>query len=239
MKQSVFKVLSVFVAVVAVAMMGTALATFWVHPDVRSEMNSPSMQNYSFVLNPGENPTWAVTRRFTTNPADPTERGNVGTFKTPYEALVKAHQDLKTQLAAKTTPLVESKQAADTQVEQFKVSQEQDLQAVLARAQVLTAISSQSEVEVKKKSEELETLSVKSREIREETAARRTDVLRLRHELAEARTDLFRLNAIRRDLTDRLIRLEIENDELRTRQSQVSGQATQPSSDEGQNTQIN
>jgi hypothetical protein len=239
MKQAIFKVLSVFVAVVAVAMMGTALATFWVHPDVRTEMNSPSMQNYSFVLNPGENPTWAVTRRFTTNPADPAERGNVGTFKTAYEALAKAHQDLKTHLAAKTTPLVEGKQAADTQVTQFKVAQEQDLAAVLARAQLLSAISIQSEVEVKKKSEELETLSVKSREIREETAARRTDVLRLRHELAEARTDLFRLSAIRRDLTDRLIRLEIENDELRTRQAQVSGQTLQPSSDEGQNLQIN
>jgi hypothetical protein len=48
-------------------------------------------------------------------------------------------------------------------------------------------------------------------------------VLRLRHELEEARTDLFRLTAVRRDLMDRLVRLEIENHELKDRQAQVSG----------------
>jgi hypothetical protein len=48
-------------------------------------------------------------------------------------------------------------------------------------------------------------------------------VLRLRHELEELRTDLFRLTAIRRDLTDRLLRVEIENQELSDRKAQLTG----------------
>ena len=43
-----FKVLSVFVTVVAVALMGIAISTFTVAPDLRAEMNTPAMQNYTF-----------------------------------------------------------------------------------------------------------------------------------------------------------------------------------------------
>lgn len=95
MKQAIFKVFAVFITVVAVSMMGAALATFFVHPDARAEMNTPAMMNYSFEEVPGEVPKWNVTRRFSNNPADPAERGNVGSFSSPYEALIKAHGDLK------------------------------------------------------------------------------------------------------------------------------------------------
>lgn len=232
MKQVIFKVLSVFVAVVAVAMMGTALATFWVHPDVRTEMNTPAMQNYTFTFAGGENPTWTVTRRFSTDPANPNDRGNVGQVKTAYEALIKAHGDLKNYLGQQSSALAADKAKADEETAAFKASQEQDVQAMKARADYLAVIAEAKGREAREKSQELETLSVKSREIRDETAARRTDVLRLRHELEEARTDLFRLNAVRRDLTDRLVRLEIENDELKTRQAQISGESSSPSATE-------
>lgn len=72
------------------------------------------------------------------------------------------------------------------------------------------------------KSGTLQDLSVKGREIRDETAQRRTDVLRLQHELEEIRTDLYRLTAIRRDLMDRLLRTQIENQELTDRTSQLN-----------------
>ena len=71
MKQVIFKVFAVFVTVVAIAMMGTAMATYLVHPDPRAEMNTPAMQNYAFEEVPGETPQWKVTRRFSIDPADP------------------------------------------------------------------------------------------------------------------------------------------------------------------------
>jgi len=46
--------------------------------------------------------------------------------------------------------------------------------------------------------------------------------VRLRHELEEVRTDLYRLTAIRRDLMDRLLRTEIENQELTDRTTQIN-----------------
>ncbi len=218
-----FKVLSVFVTVVAVALMGIAISTFTVAPDLRAEMNTPAMQNYTFERSSGEDPKWTVTRRFSTNPADPDERGTVGTLSSGYEALNKAHQDLKQQLGTKTTAYTEdtAKQLADA--ERYKASQAQDAAALSARIQELTAQSTTIADAVQMKSQQLQALSVQSKAIRDETAARRTDVLRLRHELEELRTDLFRLTAIRRDLTDRLLRVEIENQELSDRKAQLTG----------------
>ena len=103
------------------------------------------------------------------------------------------------------------------------LSQAQDAAALNARIQELTAQSTTISDAVQMKSQQLQALSVQSKAIRDETAARRTDVLRLRHELEELRTDLFRLTAIRRDLTDRLLRVEIENQELSDRKAQLTG----------------
>lgn len=226
MKRAIFKVLAVFVTVVAVAMMGTSLAIFFVHPDVRAEMNTPAMRYYTFEQTTGENPQWTVTRRFSTDPADPSARGSVGTFKTAYEALIKAHADFKTYMTQQTGQMVADKAIVDEQRKYFAAAQEQDAIAVANRAQQLKVVSDTAIRTLQERSAEVEGLSVTSRRTRELTAARRTDVLRLRHELEEARTDLFRLNVVRRDLTDRLVRLEVENRELADRQSQIVGQDT-------------
>lgn len=224
MKQVIFKVFAVFITVVAIAMMGISLATFFVHPDVRAETNTPAMMNYTFEEVPGEVPKWTVTRRFSNDPTKPGDRGAIGTFNSPYEALTKAHGDLKNYLAQQTGTMATEKTTADDQAKLFAASQDQDVAAMTLRAQLLKSGSDQLAVALQTRSEELQASSVKSRETREETAARRTDVLRLRHELEEARTDLFRLTAVRRDLMDRLVRLEIENQELKARQAQVAGQ---------------
>lgn len=218
-----FKVLSVFVTVVAVALMGIAISTFTVAPDLRAEMNTPAMQNYTFEQSSGEDPKWTVTRRFSTNPADPDERGSLETVSSGIEAVNKAHQDLRQQLGTKTTAYTDdtAKQVADA--DRYKASQAQDVAALNARIQELTAQSTTIADAVQMKSQQLQALSVQSKAIRDETAARRTDVLRLRHELEELRTDLFRLTAIRRDLTDRLLRVEIENQELSDRKAQLTG----------------
>lgn len=223
MKQAIFKVFAVFITVVAVAMMGASLATFVVHPDFRAEMTTPPMMNYTFEEVPGEIPKWNVTRRFSNNPANPQDRGTIGSFSTPYEALTKAHADLKNYLAQQTTTMAAQQTVAKSEAQLYRASQDTDVRALALRAEQLAAAAQQQSALLQTRSEELQALSVKSLEIREETAARRTDVLRLRHELEEARTDLFRLTAIRRDLMDRLVRLEIENQEIRDRQAQLEG----------------
>lgn len=225
MMRAMFKVFSVFITVVAVAMMGAALSAYFVRPDARAEMNTAAMLNYTFEEVPGENPQWRVVRRFTTNPGDPSERGTVGSFASPYQALVRAHADLKNYLTQNTAPLVADKTRADEETRLFEAGQKQDLDAIAARVAVLNQVSEQLAVTLRTRSEELQASSVKSRELGDEIAARRTDVLRLRHEIEEARTDLFRLRIIRRDLMDRLVRLEIENQEMTERYAQLAHEA--------------
>ena len=222
MKRNVFKVFAVFITVVSVCMMGAALATFFVHPDLTSEMNTPAMLNFTFERTTGETPKWTVTPRFG-------DKGSVGSFDTAYQALIKAHQNLKKYLDEQKAPLVIEKQANDASAAAFRTFQEQDEAAVTARLDVLMGdVSPKLSQDLQKLSDQLQGLSVTSRTVREETADRRTDVIRLQHELEEARTDLFRLNTVRRDLTDRLVRLQIENQGLEDRQSQLDGEDVRP-----------
>lgn len=225
MKSLIFKVATVFVAVIAVTLMGAALSVYFVHPDVLAEMNSAPMQNYSFEETAGKNPTWTVKRRFSTDPiATPDERGQVGTFKTGYEAITKAHEDLATQMGSQKNRHVDAKTIVDQEYKVFEATQAQDVQAIADRIAMLKTTSVQMQTAVQEKSDESQGISVKTLEVREETAARRTDVLRLKHELEEARTDLFRLNEILRHDTDQLLRLELENQALEQRLQQLQQQ---------------
>ena len=221
MKSLIFKVSAVFVAVVSVALMGASLSVYFVHPDATSEINTPAMLNYSFEQTTGENPTWTVKRRFSFDPAAPAERGQVGSFKTAYEAITKAHEDLATQMGGQKGKKVDAKTIVDQQLIVFKASQEQDVTAIGDRVAMLRAGAEQWQTAVQARSDEAQAISVKTLEVRNETAARRTDVLRLRHELEEARTDLFRLNEILRHDTDQLLRLELENQALEQRLQQL------------------
>lgn len=221
MKSLIFRIAAVFVAVVAVTLMGAALSVYFVHPDMTSEINTPAMLNYSFEQTTGENPAWTVKRRFSIDPAAPAERGQVGTFKTGYEALTKAHEDLASQLGRQKNENGTAKGTIDQQLSSFEASQKQDVEAIADRAALLKAGVDQLQTFVQTKSDEAQAISVKTLEVREETADRRTDVLRLRHELEEARTDLFRLDEILRHDTDQLVRLELENQALEQRLQQL------------------
>jgi hypothetical protein len=231
MKRQFFRITLIATTVLSVAMMGIALSVFVVRPDLSSEMNTPAMQNFTFARTTDDPPKWTVTPRFGT-------KTPIGTYETAYEALIKAHQNLKQSLDAEAGPMQTQKTALEQQATaatQLQVLDEQAVAALALRLRgrpadhpeggvdgVLPALDSQ----LLALSTEVQGLSVKSREIRDETAARRTDVLRLRHELEEARTDLFRLQAVQRDLTDRAVRLEIENQELADRRAQVTGKTT-------------
>ncbi len=221
MKSLIFKVSAVFVAVISVALMGASLSVYFVHPDATSEINTPAMLNYSFEQTTGENPTWTVKRRFSIDPAAPAERGQVGSYKTAYEAITKAHEDLATQMGRQKGEKVSLKTIVDQQLIGFKASQEQDVTAIGDRVAMLRAGAEQWQTAVQARSDEAQAISVTTLEVRNETAARRTDVLRLRHELEEARTDLFRLNEILRHDTDQLLRLELENQALEQRLQQL------------------
>lgn len=225
MMLNLFKVLAVFVAVISVTTMGIALSTFVVAPDLRAEMNTSAMQNYTFTETLGENPQWTVTRRFSVNGQ---QDGSVGTFPTGYDALIKAHQDLRQQLSTRTNEMSTETTRLIAEVTKFTANQQIDTEAIKQRIGKLKIQADAMAAVVQQKSDELQALSVKSREIRDETAERRTDVLRLRHELEELRTDLFRLTAIRRDLTDRVLRLEIENQELLDRNTQLNTGTANP-----------
>ena len=222
---NLFKVLSIVVAVAAVTLMAVALATYWVKPDLRAEMNTAAMSKYSFELSGGETPQWTVTRRFSTDPASPGDRGTISgnPFRSGYDALLAAHRDLQAYLRSQTQTLKEETETLIAQRTMTETQQAADAEALERRLVKLDSDLTAAENLLLEKSAELQTLSVDSRAIRDETAERRTDVLRLRHELEEIRTDVFRLTGQRRNLTERLLRLEIEIHEVRERSGQLTG----------------
>ena len=221
MKSLIFKVSTVLVTVVSVTLMAAALSVYFAHPDATSEMNTLAMLNYDFQQSTGENPMWTVKRRFSVVAADSKERGTVGSYKTVYEAITKSHEDLATQMVSQKTEKGSLKTSVAEQLVKFDASQQQDVQAIGDRVAILQAEAEQWQTKVQTRSDQAQAISVNTLEVREETAARRTDVLRLRHELEEARTDLFRLNEILRHDTDQLLRVELENQALDQRLQQL------------------
>lgn len=218
--KSLFRILAVLMVSACVTFMGVSIAVNFGRAEPLAEMQTPEMTKYGFEQTGGASGTWTVTRRTG-------DKGNVGTFKTGYEALVKAHKDLADVLNQETKLFRDEHQklkAADGQVAVFTASQGQDEAAMVARSGELQQLSVQYEAELLKKSEELQSMSVQSRAIRDETALRRTDVLRLRNELEEARTDAFRLTELRRTLTDELVRLQLDKRTLSERTSQIRSQ---------------
>lgn len=211
---NLFKVLAVFTAISAVGLMAVAISTSVVKPDFHAEMRTPAMLNYTFKLSSGENPKWSATRRFG-------DKREIATGATGYDAVLKAHQDYVSYLRTRATDMSTQATALTEQAKVFLAKQTQDLLAMENRITALKAEADAAGKRLLTKSGELQALSVTGRQIREETAQRRTDVVRLEHELEELRTDLFRLTAIRRDLMDRFLRTQIENQELSDRTSQL------------------
>ena len=221
--KSIFKVMAVLIMAASVSFMGVSIAAYFGRAEPFAEMQSSEMQGYNFERGGGAKPTWTVTRRTG-------DKGSVGTFSTGYEALVKAHKDYadSTNRDGQTDRDAVSKlRAQDGQLAVFTASQAMDTKAVDGRITELQEFSRQDETELLKKSEELQSLSVKSKVIRDETALRRTDVVRLSNELEEVRTDVFRLAEQRRLLTDQLLRLQLDSHSLAERRVQLQKQSAQ------------
>ena len=97
----------------------------------------------------------------------------------------------------------------------------QDIDALSRRIAVLTQLADAEHLEQMNKSQELQGLSVETKVLRDETTRRRQDVIRLQNELEELKTDRFRLVELRRVLTDRLLRSQLENEALEVRFQQM------------------
>jgi len=218
--KSLFKVLSVVIVIACVTFMGVSIAAYFGRAEPMAEARTPEMAQYTFEQSGGTRPTWTVTSRTG-------EKKNLGTFKNGYEAITKAHKDLTDRLNQESGNLkteIGKIKAADGQVAAFTASQTMDEKAMQDRITELQQLNAEYEQQLLKKSEELQALSVKSKAIRDETALRRTDVMRLSNELGEARTDVYRLTELKRQLTDLLVRLQIDGNALGERQSQLRDQ---------------
>ncbi|MBL8819188.1 MAG: hypothetical protein JNL58_24370 [Planctomyces sp.] len=220
MKNSIFKILAVLLMVASVTFMGLSIAGYYGHPDYMSEMQSPELREFTFTQEVGERIRWTVTRRFG-------DKASVGTFDTPYQAIVAAHGALVTKLSEERRQREEvlGRIKGDAgEIASIERNQATDQAAMRVRIQQLETYAAQVKADVLTKSGQLADISGQSKAVRDETAQRRTDVVRLGHELEEARTDLFRLTELQRTLTDQLLRLQLENQKLEDRKEQLEGQ---------------
>ena len=92
-----------------------------------------------------------------------------------------------------------------------------DVAAVKARIDGLVQDVAQKQADLKDKSETLQDTISRSTEKSIETSRTREDVLRLQGELNELRTDRYRLRQLQQLLTDRLVRLQLQNQALSER----------------------
>ena len=109
-------------------------------------------------------------------------------------------------------------------ITQVESEQEQDLKALEAQIAILEAELEKDQLALANGSVQFQKLAVDARTIRDETTKRREDVIRLQNDLEELRTDRFRLQQQRLVLTDRLVRLQLENESIQLRLDQLASQ---------------
>lgn len=217
MKAAFPKIVTIVLAVTSVMLMGASIAAYYGRPNARTAMFSPELQDYNFEAPVGDTGSWTVTERVG-------EQANVGPSSNPYEAVVKARAHLSQKLGAETSAMNEQVSQIQSEIERVTVQQQQDLEALTTRIETLTTVANGYDQQVKQKSQELQALSVEGKATRDETAQRRQDVVRMRNQLEEIRTDLFRLTELRKTLTDRLLRLQLDMQSLQGRQRQLQSQ---------------
>ncbi|MEZ6127648.1 MAG: hypothetical protein R3C59_03135 [Planctomycetaceae bacterium] len=215
MQTSLPKIAAVLLTISAVSFMGMAVASFYGRPDPVGEMEAPEIDDYKFEATAGaDRVTWTVTP---TVGADQSPKQK----NTAYEALLEAYKDKETKTAAETAAMTELTARLTEKVTQVEAEQKEDIAAVERKIQSLTAFVTRADAAVMEASQELQRLSVETREIRDETSQRREDVIRLQSDLEELRTDRFRLEQQRLILTDRLVRLQLENQAIDQRLKQL------------------
>lgn len=218
MKSAFPKIAAVVFAVASIAMMGMSLSAYFNRLDYVAQMDDPLISDYKFAASTADGKTsWTVTPSLGDDRTD--RRKDTG-----YAALQEAYKHKTARLTAKAN---EMKQLSALLIEQkARVSAEQleDNAALDKRSQQLNQVVTQAKDQYLALSQQHQELITTSQAVRAETADRREDVIRLKSELEELRTDQYRLQELRRELTDRLVRLQLENQSMKQRLQQVSEQ---------------
>ena len=218
MQTSLPKIATVLLAIAAVSFMGMSVASYYGRPDPITEMHSPEIVDYRFEATSGaDGITWTVTP-------------SVGKDQTPkqkntaYAALLEAYTAKAARISAETGELTDLTTQLREKITLVRAEQDLDVQAIESRIEILRALVARGETALREKSQQLQKLSVDTRDVRLETSRRREDVARLQNDLTELRTDLFRLVQQRLVLTDRLLRLQLENQAIALRLQQLESQ---------------
>lgn len=215
MQTSLPKIAAVLLAISAVAFMGMAVASYYGRPDPIGEMEAPEVADYKFEATAGaDRVTWTVTPTVGTDQS-PRQKN------TAYEALLDAYKDKESKVSAETSAMTALTEQLTAKVSQVEAEQKEDIAAIERKIEILKSLVARADASVMEGSRQLQKLSVETREIRDETAQRRDDVVRLQGDLEELRTDRFRLEQQRLILTDRLLRLQLENQAIDQRLEQL------------------
>ena len=128
------------------------------------------------------------------------------------------------RLTAETNEMNAHTQTMRDQVTQVRTDQQVDIAAIEKRISELKQYVVAADAQLFQQSQELQRLSVETMGVRVETGKRREDVTRLQSELVELRNNRFGLQENIRVLTDRLLRLQLANQDLELRLNLLNSQ---------------
>jgi len=207
------KIATILLAVTSVAFMGMSVAAYFGRPNPIAEMGAEEVADYKFESTPGGT-SWSVT------PNIGTDR-NTKQHATAYGALLDALESKSGQMKSETDTMTERTTQIRDAIIEIRDQQKLDIDALDRRIVALTQLAEAEHSVQMQKSQELQGLSVETKDLRDETTRRRQDVIRLQNELEELKTDRYRLVDLRRVLTDRLLRFQLENEALEIRYQQL------------------
>lgn len=199
-------------------MMGMSLSAYFNRLDFVAQMSDPLISDYKFASATNEGKTsWTVTPSVGDDRTD--RRKDTG-----YAALQEAYKHKSNRLGAKAGEMSQLATLLTEQKARVSAEQLEDKAALEKRSQQLNQVVTTTKDRYLALSQQHQELITESQSVRAETADRREDVIRLTSELNELRTDRYRLQELRRELTDRLIRLQLENQSMKQRLQQVNQQ---------------
>lgn len=228
--QTIFpKIAATLLAICAVAFMGLSIAAFYGRPDPLAAMDAPELGNYAFSSTISETSTsWSVRQVMGD---DQGNRESDATHDNPYAAVLDAYKKESKRLAANESQLTADATTLRDRITIIQTHQAADIAALEQSVSALSDTLTRQEQTRDQLSRDLQALMVETTEVRNETTDRREDVMRLQNELEELRTDKFRLEELQRILTDRLVRLQLENQALEVRLQQFQEMTSQSGSE--------
>lgn len=203
------KIAAVVLAASAVIFMGVGAGMLFGRPNPVAEMNAPELRAYNFQQT---DTGWSVTG----------PDGTAQTKENAFQAVLSAYKAEESAAKAQTAEMTATTETIQTQIEYRKASQAADMEALKNRRDYISQVVEKQIRDLMDSSDTMQALSEDTLAVRLETADRREDVSRLKSELEELRTDKYRLHDIQRVLTDRLLRLHLENEALQRRLDQLT-----------------